>query len=113
MGDSNLGKLTASLEELSLKKQLPLRQQARKPLLQYTNQLTKPVQLFNQSDILALRNAASSTGSPYSYGAGGAPYMYMLPSGITKLFFYALLNKGSGEEISLLVLIPYLSCVII
>ncbi|XP_046371170.2 tubulin monoglutamylase TTLL4-like [Haliotis rufescens] len=66
MGDSelNLSKLTASLEELSLRKQLPLRQQAQKPVLKYNTTITKPVHLFSQSDVVSLRRERQRESSP-------------------------------------------------
>lgn len=81
MGDSNLTKLTASLEELSLRKQLPLRQTAQKPILKYNHPIAKPVQLANhQSEYIAIRqdgrNAYSSLSqaSVNSTMAPSAPY---------------------------------------
>ncbi|KAJ8314062.1 hypothetical protein KUTeg_008623 [Tegillarca granosa] len=52
MGDS---KLTASLEELSLKKQLPLRQTTAKPTLKYNPPISKQVQLYDHQDLVHIR----------------------------------------------------------
>ena len=43
----NLNKLTENLEELSLKKQLPLRSQAQKPVLKYNTHVSKPISLVS------------------------------------------------------------------
>ncbi|XP_045170365.2 tubulin monoglutamylase TTLL4-like isoform X3 [Mercenaria mercenaria] len=66
MGDQGMGKLTASLEDLSLKKQLPLRQQAQKPMLKYSNNAIKPVQLFNHADLMSIRSNAEAARNAYS-----------------------------------------------
>lgn len=55
MADLSIGALTKSLEELSIRKQLPLRPKAHKPMLKYDASGNKPVQLFNHSDIVTLR----------------------------------------------------------
>lgn len=46
----DLNKVTNGLDELSLKKQLPLRQQATKPVLKYNTSMAKPVHLFSHGD---------------------------------------------------------------
>ncbi|CAH1789660.1 unnamed protein product [Owenia fusiformis] len=51
MAHNHLNGLSASLEDLSLKKQLPLRQQKDKPVLKYNASMNAPVHLFNQSDV--------------------------------------------------------------
>ncbi|KAL4222570.1 Tubulin polyglutamylase ttll4 [Mactra antiquata] len=66
MGDQSTSKLTASLEDLSLKKQLPLRQQAQKPMLKYSNNSIKPVQLFNHADLMSIRSNAEAARNAYS-----------------------------------------------
>ncbi|XP_052804936.1 tubulin monoglutamylase TTLL4-like isoform X2 [Mya arenaria] len=66
MGDQPTGKLTASIEDLSLKKQLPLRQQAQKPMLKYSNSSIKPVQLFNHADMVSIRSNAEAARNAYS-----------------------------------------------
>ncbi|KAK3102681.1 hypothetical protein FSP39_013107 [Pinctada imbricata] len=73
MGDANLTKLTASLEELSLKKQLPLRQSAQKNVLKYNHPLAKPVQLYNQNNVVL-----GPDGNPNPYATYNQP-----PSGST------------------------------
>ena len=55
MGDPNLNNLTASLEELSLKKQLPLRQTTQKPVLKYNQSMTRgSSQFYNQQKVIAI-----------------------------------------------------------
>lgn len=54
MGDPNISNLTASLEELSLKKQLPLRQTTQKPVLKYNQSVTRPSQYYNQQKVIAI-----------------------------------------------------------
>ncbi|KAH3832382.1 hypothetical protein DPMN_105667 [Dreissena polymorpha] len=66
MADPNVAKLTASLEDLSLKKQLPLRQQTQKPMLKYSNNSIKPVQLFNHADLVSVRSNAEAARNAYS-----------------------------------------------
>ncbi|OWF40925.1 tubulin polyglutamylase TTLL4-like [Mizuhopecten yessoensis] len=67
MADSNLTKLTASLEELSLRKQLPLRQTAQKPILKYNQPIAKPVQLVNhQSEYISIRQDSRNSYSSLS-----------------------------------------------
>jgi hypothetical protein len=56
MGDPSLSNLTASLEELSLKKQLPLRQTTQKPVLKYNQPITRPNQFYNQQKVIAIGN---------------------------------------------------------
>ena len=46
----DLNKVTSGLDELSLKKQLPLRQQATKPVLKYNTSMAKSVHLFSHGD---------------------------------------------------------------
>ncbi|KAK7479343.1 hypothetical protein BaRGS_00029421 [Batillaria attramentaria] len=53
---SELDRVRGSVEELALKKQLPLRQQADKPILKYDTTLTKPVQLYTQPDAASQRH---------------------------------------------------------
>lgn len=62
MNDLNFSKLTASLEELSLTKQLPLRQQVSKPILKYDTSVTKPIQLFKHADLSNFRQEGHSHG---------------------------------------------------
>lgn len=44
-------KVVAGLEELALKKQLPLRQQTNKPMFKYNTSRTQSIHLFNQGDV--------------------------------------------------------------
>ncbi|KAK3588044.1 hypothetical protein CHS0354_012090 [Potamilus streckersoni] len=61
MGDPAVGNLTASLEELSLKKQLPLRQQVQRPTLKYSESMgVKPAQILNHADLMTIRSHAES-----------------------------------------------------
>ena len=46
----DFNKVTSGLDELSLKKQLPLRQQATKPVLKYNTSMAKSVHLFSHGD---------------------------------------------------------------
>lgn len=67
MGDPNLSRLFAGMEELSLKKQLPLRQTAQKPMLKY-QPVAKQLQAYHQSETLYTphdgRNAYGNYGQP-------------------------------------------------
>jgi hypothetical protein len=47
----NLSRLFAGMEEMSLKKQLPLRQTAQKPMLKY-QPVAKQLQAYHQSETL-------------------------------------------------------------
>lgn len=80
MNDLNFSKLTASLEELSLTKQLPLRQQVSKPILKYDTSVTKPVQLFKHADLSNFRQESHSHGygtiSQASSGNAVSPVRY-------------------------------------
>ncbi|KAL3831787.1 hypothetical protein ACJMK2_023491 [Sinanodonta woodiana] len=61
MGDPAVGNLTASLEELSLKKQLPLRQQVQRPTLKYSESMgVKPAQILNHADLMTIRSQTES-----------------------------------------------------
>ncbi|RUS86303.1 hypothetical protein EGW08_005947, partial [Elysia chlorotica] len=46
----DFNKVTSGLDELSLKKQLPLRQQTNKPVLKYNTSMAKSVHLFSHGD---------------------------------------------------------------
>lgn len=67
-----------SLDELSMRKQLPLRQQADKPVLKYNTSLTKAVHLFNPEETLGYKkdvpgngiNAYSSSGMYFTGNLG-------------------------------------------
>lgn len=51
----NMDRLTAALEDYSMRKQLPLRQTAQKPVLKYHPHMSKQAQVLNQSDIVHIR----------------------------------------------------------
>ncbi|XP_078320455.1 uncharacterized protein LOC111112129 isoform X2 [Crassostrea virginica] len=74
MGDPNLNNLTASLEELSLKKQLPLRQTTQKPVLKYNQSMTRgSSQFYNQQKVIAIGPDGSSAYSNLSQAALTSP----------------------------------------
>ncbi|XP_062598773.1 tubulin monoglutamylase TTLL4-like [Saccostrea cucullata] len=73
MGDTNLSNLTASLEELSLKKQLPLRQTTQKPVLKYNQQITRPNQYYNQQKVIAIGPDGNSAYSNLNQAALTSP----------------------------------------
>ncbi|XP_076461978.1 uncharacterized protein LOC143294387 [Babylonia areolata] len=64
---ADVERMRNAIEELSLRKHLPLRQQTDKPILKYDTSLTKPVQLFNQGDTVPRHDSrnhlTASTGS--------------------------------------------------
>lgn len=57
--NTDLERMRGTVEELSLKKQLPLRQHTDKPILKYDTSISKPVQLFNQGDTLVRHDSRS------------------------------------------------------
>ena len=68
MGDPNLNNLTASLEELSLKKQLPLRQTTQKPVLKYNQSMTRgSSQFYNQQKVIAIGKYNIQRAESHSY----------------------------------------------
>lgn len=74
MGDS---KLTASLEELSLKKQLPLRQTTAKPTLKYNPPISKQVQLYDHQDLVHIRpDTGRNTYSALSQASSTSPMIH-------------------------------------
>ncbi|XP_005105217.1 tubulin polyglutamylase TTLL4 isoform X2 [Aplysia californica] len=70
-GNQEAMKVTAGLDELSLKKQLPLRQQANKPMFKYNTSKTQSVHLFNQGDIGMI---SKDPGGVNSYNFSGMYY---------------------------------------
>ncbi|XP_041365968.1 tubulin polyglutamylase TTLL4-like isoform X2 [Gigantopelta aegis] len=63
--DFSLAKLTENLEELSLKKQLPLRSQAQKPVLKYNTHVSKPISLINPPCFLTKLVSQNRNGSKH------------------------------------------------
>ncbi|XP_059161722.1 uncharacterized protein LOC131944866 isoform X2 [Physella acuta] len=65
--------LSVGLEELSLKKQLPLRQQTIKPTLKYDTTMTKPLNPLDQGDSLLIRKDVMGvcTNPPNSFNTNG------------------------------------------
>ncbi|KAL8567949.1 hypothetical protein ACOMHN_029124 [Nucella lapillus] len=67
---ADLERMRNAIEELSLRKQLPLRQQTDKPILRYDMSMTKPVQLFNQGDTLPCRDSRNGWDSQLAPSTG-------------------------------------------
>ncbi|XP_050388652.2 tubulin monoglutamylase TTLL4 [Patella vulgata] len=69
--NTDLDHLTHSLDDLSVKKQLPRRQQTQKPILKYNTEISKPVQLSNHNDATSVQQ--DSQQSPVSINGDPTP----------------------------------------
>ena len=77
----DLERMRSTVEDLSLKKQLPRRQHTDKPILKYDTSIAKPVQLFNQGDHLVCQDSHGQLVIPHGTPTSSAAQNSTVQSG--------------------------------